>query len=178
MVRGASVVSPSPCLRTMFDDLSRRRSSGGRRLCRCWCCLRHYSITTMIARLVITAGLSRSPFGLLIASLGVIITNPSRLRRTICHSVPFLVTLMTPHHAVLVLILGRLKADSALPSHDPVNYRLFHGVVVHRFGGCSVRHMVEMARSSIRPGWSAVSGISTATSLLLLLLCPPTLVVG
>ena len=83
---------------------------------------------------------------------------------------PFLVTLETPNHTVLVLILGRLKADSALPSHDPVNYRLLHGVVIHRFGGCSIRHVVELARSRIVPGWSAVSAKSAATSLLLLML--------
>merc|ERR1711872_800885 len=41
-----------------------------------WRCLRHHSITILVARFLVTTGLHWSPFGLLIAGLGVIITHP------------------------------------------------------------------------------------------------------
>ena len=53
----AGVVSSSPRLRLMLGSLRRRRSSGGRRLCRRWRRLRYYSVTIGVARFLVTTGL-------------------------------------------------------------------------------------------------------------------------
>ena len=111
-----------------------------------------------------------SPFGLLIAGLGVIITNTRRLYRAFRHSMPLLVTPETSYHALLMSILGRLEADCTLPLHDPVDYWRFQVVVVHRFGGYSICYMVKVAGSGGVSGWLAVSTKPAATSLLLLML--------
>ena len=162
----------------MFSSLSRRCSSGGWRLCRCWRCLRHYSVTTMIARFFITAGLTLSPFGLLIAGLDVIITNTRRLYRAFRHSMPLLVTPETSYHALLVAILGRLEADGALPLHDPVDCWRVWVALVHRFSGPSICYVVKVAGTGGMSGWLAVTTKPSATSLLLLMLRPPPLIVG
>ena len=124
----------------------------------------------MIARLFITAGLSLSPFGLLIAGLDVIITNTRRLYRAFRHSVPFLVTPETPQYTFLVSVFSRLEADRTLPPHNPVDYRRLQVVVVHRFGRYPICYVVEVAGSGGVPGWLAVSPKSAATSLLLFML--------
>ena len=162
----------------MLGSLHRRRSSGGRQLCRCRRCLRHYSITTLVARFLITMGLHWSPFGLLIAGLGVIITHPWRLDRALCPSMPLLVTLETSYHALLVSILGRLEADCALPLHDPVDCWRIRVALVHRFGGASICYVVKVAGTGGMSGWLAVTTKPSATSLLLFMLRPPPLIVG
>ena len=91
---------------------------------------------------------------------------------------PLLVTLEASDHTILVFAVSRLEADGALPSYNSVDYRLLHSVVIRQFGDRSVRHVVELARPTVVPGWSAVPTESTAMSLLLLVVQPPPLIVG
>ena len=154
----------------MRGSLHHRRSSGGRRLCRCWRCLRHYSVTTLIARFFITTGLCWSPFGLLIAVLGVIITHPWCFDRAVCPSMPLLVTPETSHHTILVSKLSRLEADCALPLHDPVDCWRIRVTLVHRFGEPAICYVVKVAGTGGMSGWLAVTTKPSATSLLLLML--------
>ena len=173
----AGVVSSSPRLRLMLGSLRRRRSSGGRRLRWRWRCLRHHSITILVARFLVTTGLHWSPFGLLIAGLGVIITHPWCFDWALYPSMPLLVTLETSHHAALVSELGWLQADCALPLHDPVYRRWILVALVYRLGGGFIRHVVKVAGTGGLSGRLAVTAKPPATSLLHLMLCPPPLII-
>merc|ERR1711872_1215214 len=103
----------------------------------------------------ITTGLHWSPFGLLIAGLGVIITHPWRLDRALCPSMPLLVTLEISYHAILVSILGWLEADCALPLHDPVDRWWILVALVHRLGRASICYVVKVAGTGGLSGWLA-----------------------